>query len=103
MNPTGITEDQYGYDNNNYTFLWSVDENGTNQAFFNLFKSGNCNMYYELVENVHSTYFWSTSDCGGNLYRINIDSGEYTDSPWTLGVGCNSITYNKTQIRCVKD
>ena len=104
MNTNGYTLAVNGYDDNNYSILWSQYQGGTNQSAFNLFRTG-----YWSVPSTHITsedqgaYFWSSDICNGNLYRVNLKDSNDSSTPWSLDVGCTSVSNVKAQVRCVKD
>ena len=106
MNPNGYTNFSNGYQDNNYEILWSSYQRGSNLSLFNLFASGNYQngvIGWGSGTSPYSTHFWTTSNCGSNLYRVNIPvSNSAID--FELDVGCTSTSSGvHTQIRCVKD
>ena len=105
MNPTGYTNSGNGYDDNNYTILWSQYQGGTNQSAFNLFRTGywsNSGSY--ITGEPEAANFWSADGCtSGNLYKVNLFDGNAVGYTWSLDVGCNSGSNVKAQVRCVKD
>ena len=105
MNASGATNPAQGFDYNNYQILWSVHEGGTNQAAFNLFRTGiwiNSSGYFSQYD--EKAAFWSSTNCGGgNMDVVSIYEGIISTSAWSLSVGCTSGSNAKAQIRCVKD
>ena len=105
MNPDGYTNPGNGYDDNNYSILWSQYQGGTNQSAFNLFRTGywdNSGSY--ITSEPETANFWSTDGCNGSgLYRVNLIHGNDSFNPWALDVGCTSTSNLKAQVRCVKD
>jgi len=104
MNPGGYTNSSSGYADNNYQILWSNYQEGTNQSAFNLFRTGywsNGGAY--ITSEPESTHFWCPSMCsnnGADLIKLQAVNGS---TSWSLDVGCNWTSDQKTQVRCVKD
>ena len=102
MNPNGYTNSNTeGYEDNDYRFLWNVDEDGTNQSFFNLFLSGQYSEQNNDISNGNSSIsFWTSENCGGsNLWKLNIYNGNGTGNGfWGFDVGCSGSSYIRTQI-----
>ena len=108
MNPNGYTDIQNGYNENDYSALWSTFHiGGTNQSKFNLFETG---WYDDGLTDAgqYSCHFITSTMCEGEscpegpgLRRVNIIvSNNYNDFELDVG-GVSNSSYS--QIRCVKD
>ena len=103
LNTEGGTNSENGFDDNNYEILWSQNEGGTNQSFFNLFVSGTYVISSGDISYPYNAGFWTPTGCNnGNLDKINFYTPN-NSSGWTLDVGCTAAYNVKACIRCVKD
>ena len=105
MNLGGFTNSLNGFQDNDYSNLWSLNEGGTNQSFFNLFTSGSFEISSGQFEWTESrTTFWTDLSCSGNGYStVHIYNENLENLPWSIDVGCQWYDNTKTQLRCVKD
>ena len=98
MNPNGFTNSYYDGFDNNYKFLWNINEGGTNQAFFNLFSSGTFGEG-SITYPENATNFLTNSPNGNGYWQLNIyNENNNGNAYWGFDVGGGG--FYKTQIRC---